>query len=135
MKHASKIVLVLVVASGAAFAANLKQQDWHKPVREYEPRDSVLIPTIDCVLIQKIKVGMTFDEVKQIAGFAAVDYYIHPDYAVLFTKVADEYYEVALLHKKSKKIEAISYRNSPWKKAPSHAVEPTRAPEGARGSH
>src|SRR6266702_2373606 len=110
MTHFAKALILLAFVAMTSFADDLKHEAWHKPLRELEPRDSVFVPLIDYALIQKIKVGMTFEDVKQVAGFAPLDYYIHPDYAVLETKVGADYYEVAFLHKKSQKVEAISYR-------------------------
>jgi hypothetical protein len=127
-----KAIVLLAFVASSSFAADLKHEAWHKPVREYEQSDSVMVPVIDYALIQKIEVGMTFDEVKHIAGLAPVDYYIHPDYAILETKVGEDYYEVAFLHKKSQTVEAISYRKSPWKKEPAKSLRATR--DGWSGS-
>ena len=126
MTRLAKTIILLAFIASSGFSADLKREAWHKPLREYEPRDSVLVFMVDYALIQKVRVGMTFDEVKHIVGFAPVDYYIHPDYAILETKVGEDYYEVAFLHKKSHTVEAISYRKSPWKKEPNKSLQPTR---------
>jgi hypothetical protein len=122
----TKAIVLLAFSATTILATDLKHEDWHKPLREYEARDSVLVPTIDYALIQKLKVGMTFEQVKQITDSAPVDYYIHPDYAILETKVGEDYYEVAFLHKKSRKVEAISYRKTQMKKEPNKSLQATR---------
>ena len=116
MTRFRQIIMLLAFAASTGFAADLKHEDWHKPLREYEPRDSVMVFVVDYSLIQKVRAGMTFEEVKRIVGFAPLDYYIHPDYSILETKVGEDYYEAAFLHKKSHTVEAMSYRKSPWKK-------------------
>jgi hypothetical protein len=129
MTRYPQIFMLLAFVASTSFAADLKHEDWHKPVREYEPRDSVLVQVVDYALIQKIKVGMTFEEVKRLTHVEPVDYYIHPNYSILETKVGEDYYEVAFLHKKSHIVEAISYRKSPWTKEPNKSLQP---PPGSR---
>ncbi|HEY4248961.1 MAG TPA: hypothetical protein VGM64_19205 [Lacunisphaera sp.] len=109
-------IAVFLVVCATVCSADLKREKWHLPTREYEAYDSVMVPVIDFALIQKIQVGATLEEVKKITGFTPVDYGIHPTYAILETKVDEEYYEVAFLHGESRKVEAISFRKGPWKK-------------------
>jgi hypothetical protein len=110
MTRFTKALIMLAFIATTSFAADLKHEVWHKELRPFMPGDSVIVPMIDYALIQKLKVGMTFKDVKQVAGFAPLDTYTHPDYAVFETKVDGVYYEVAFLHKKSHKVEAISYQ-------------------------
>jgi len=118
-----KIFAVVVIVSVAVLAADVKREAWHTPIREYQDYDSVIFPVGDYALIQKIKIGMTFDEAKELTGFSPVNYYIHPDYALLATKVGEDIYEVAFLHQKGPQIKAISFRRIEMKKP-----EPNKAP-------
>ena len=124
MNTLTKFVAVFAVAAVTVLGADLKREPWHTPIREYQAYDSVLFPEVDYALIQKIKVGMTFEEVKKLTGFLPVNYHIHPDYALLGTKVGDDHYEVAFLHKNGQKIQAISFRKMK-KSEPNQSPEPT----------
>ena len=108
------VLFLLFSVCHAGFADVPKQEAWHSPIREYAAYDSVLVPLVDFAAVQKVKVGASFEEVKTITGFTPVDYTIHPGYAILETIIDGQYYEVAFLHGKDKKVEAISFRRSPW---------------------
>ena len=83
---------------------------WHRPQREYQAYDSVLFVTVDYALVQRIRVGMTLTQVARLVGTEPVDYYIHPDYALLCTDIRGQPFEAALRHGGGDTVTAISFR-------------------------
>ena len=131
------ILVVVAFATGAeGLAAELTREKWHEPEREYEAYDSVAIPLVDFAAIQKTRVGMSLKKVRKITGFAPVDFYIHPAYAILSTEVEGVLYEVAFWHGKSQNVLAISFRSWSRSGKANKAVDPTpgTAPRDSGGS-
>lgn len=109
MKRISTIYIYFL-ACCTVFSTDLKREKWHVPIREYKSSDSSGVPFVEFALIQKIEVGTTLEVVKKITGIAPVNYYIHPNYAVLATKINFIPYEAAFLLTNDKKVQAISFR-------------------------
>jgi hypothetical protein len=110
-------LFLLVLGAQVLVASELKREVWHKPVREYDEGDSVHLVVVDYAAVQKIKIAMTLEAVRNIVGASPLDSARHPEYAILATVISGEFYEVALLHRKTDKIQGISFRKHERRKA------------------
>jgi hypothetical protein len=108
----SAIIFLFVAAAFSACHSPTVAQPaaWHRPHREYQAYDSLLVGTVDYALVQRIQVGMTLTEVAQLVGTQPVDYPIDRDYAILCTYIHMQPYEVALRHVGGDTVTAISFR-------------------------
>jgi hypothetical protein len=87
---------------------NFTYHDWHIKEREYDFRDSVFVPVVECSDIVKTTTGQTFKEVYDLTGSLPVKNYFHPGIALLRTNCDNRKYEVAIKYDMKSVIDPIA---------------------------
>jgi|GEM_PF-3876671 len=95
MNYLQVIPLLFLNLLTACSPLALTYQDWHIKEREYDLRDSLYVPKVECSDIMKIKTGQTFRHVELLTGHMPVKNYFHDGIALLRTQCAGQDYEVA----------------------------------------
>lgn len=91
-----KLLFIPLLFFASCSPPNLTYHEWHTKEREYDLRDSVYVPQVECSDILKVKIGQSFEEVYKLTRNIPVKNYFHPGIALLRANCNNRDYEVAL---------------------------------------
>ncbi len=101
-----RLWLFLLFFATPMLADELKKEAWHT----HSGYGSVSLGLTEYSRIQKIKAGMTFDELEREVGQKPARIATNPDIGLYMTEFAGVLYEVAILDKKEERVIAVSFK-------------------------
>jgi hypothetical protein len=110
------ILIVLVASSGCATHTpqHKVKKDWHTPsvpIKETTIIDDTdSFPNIPIQEIEKVKIGMTLDNILRLLEFGPYFYYYDVDYSIVYATDGSTTWEVAFLMDEEETITDISYK-------------------------